>query len=203
MKLRFLAAPAAVLLIGAGLALGACAPVIVGGAATAGVTVAQERSVGDAIDDATIKIELNALFFDADPGLFKDIGFGVVEGRVLLTGAVEDPADRVEAVRITWQVDGVREVIDEIQVTSEGGVLAYTRDVRISFELKAKLLFDGDVIDINYNIETVNGVVYLLGIAQSKVELDRVVDHARTIPYVKKVVSHVRLKDDPRRAASP
>ena len=61
------------------------------------------------------------------------------------------------------------------------------------------MTIDPEVFDINYSVETVNGVIYLMGIAQSKVELERVTDHARELAGVRRIISHVRMKDDPRR----
>ena len=66
-------------------------------------------------------------------------------------------------------------------------------------QLKAKLLIDKDVSAVNYSVDAVRGIVYLMGIAQSQDELDRVIGYARNIRYVQKVVNHVLLKDDPRR----
>lgn len=183
-------------LLFAALAAAGCSPVgvAVGAGATAGVAVAQERSVGDAISDLTIKTTLNARLIEADPTLFSDVSLDVIEGRVLMTGDVKTPDDRVEAVKLAWQVDGVQEVINELQVTDRGGIANYLRDAWISTRLRSDLTFDREIAAINYNIETVNGVVYLIGIAQNQVELDRVLAHARTISHVEKVVSHVRLK---------
>jgi len=118
----------------------------------------------------------------------------VHEGRVLLTGTINSPQNRLDAVRLAWQVEGVRQVIDEIQVTDEGGVLDYSRDVWITAQLRSKITFDSEILAINYSIETVNKVVYLMGVAQSEAEIDRVIRYARNIDYVRKVVSHVRIK---------
>jgi len=175
-------------------ALGGCVSMAVGAVATGGVAVAEERSVGTQVDDFTIKVALNEKLFSYDEQLFQDVSIDVTEGRVLLTGKVLEPDDRVDAVRLAWQVEGVKEVINELQVTDTGGIESYLTDVRISNELRADLLFDSEVSSINYNVETVGGIVYLTGIAQNQVELDRVVDHARTIAGVKEVISHVRIK---------
>ena len=94
-------------------------------------------------------------------------------------------------------------MINEIQVTDESGILDYARDTWISAQLKGRLLVDGDVLSINYGVETVNGTVYLIGIAQSEAELARVIEHARGIEDVKRVVSHVVVKDDPNRPVTP
>lgn len=178
---------------------GACAPVVVGAGATVGVAAAQERTVGNAIDDATIQLQINQTLLETNGTLFAAVGVEVVEGRVLLTGAVPNPEDRVEVVRVAWQVDGVQEVLNEIQISDRGGFAAYINDVRISGQLRIRMLSDRNVADINYSIDTVNGVIYLMGIAQDQTELDTVVGYARSITGVTQVVSHVRLKDDPRR----
>ena len=195
---------AALLALAAGsLALSGCTELIVGTVATTGIAIAEERSVGDAVDDLAIRAELNHLFFQRDVELYQNVSFSVFEGRVLIKGSVPTPEDRIGALRLAWQADGVREVINELQVTDEGGLLDYARDTWISAQLKGRLLVDGDVLSINYSIETVNGTVYLLGIAQDEAEIVRVIEHARGIEDVKQVVSHVVVKDDPRRPVTP
>ena len=95
------------------------------------------------------------------------------------------------------------EVINEIEVTDEGGIGAYARDTAIVTELRSKLLFGKDIQSVNYSIESVNNVVYLLGVAQDQAELDKAIDIARNVRYVRRVVSHVLMKDDPRRFRAP
>ena len=190
--------PGLALLAAMALSLPACTTgPVAGGVATAGVAIAQERSPGNAIDDSliTIAIGSNLLQFNAD--LFQAVDIEVYEGRVLLTGSVPDPDGRIEAVRLAWLAIGVTEVLNEIQVTDRGGLVDFARDTWITTQLRSKLLLDKDVRAINYNVETVNGVVYLIGIAQDQAELERVTNHARTITNVSKVVSHARLKDEP------
>ena len=180
-----------------------CGGSLLGAGATAGIVASQERSGGDAVDDLTIRTALNEAFFREDIKLLSDVSFAVIEGRVLLKGTVIEPEDRIRAIKLAWSVDGVREIINEIQVTNEGGIINYARDTWVSTQLKSLILFDKDIQSINYNIETINGSVYVIGIAQSQKELDQIINHARTITDVKKVVSHVVLKNDPRRAKTP
>ncbi len=189
-------------LIGTALVLGGCAGAVVGAGATAGVAVAQERSVGDAVDDASIQLAINEALLKKDEKLFSSVGIEVVEGRVLLTGSVAKPEDRVEAARLTWQVDGISEVLNEIQVSNRGGLVNYLKDGKITTQLRFQMLRDRDILDINFSVETVNGVVYLMGIAQDQPELDKLINHARNIAGVVKVINHVRLKTDPRRKTS-
>lgn len=189
------------LALAAALALGACDPlsIAVGGGAVTGVAASQERGIKHAANDTSLKLGISDRLLKKDLNLFGKVSVTVVESRVLLTGAVRSDADRDEATRLAWLAEGVREVMNEIQVTNDGDFADIGRDAWITTRLKAQMLTDREVSDINYSVETVNGVVYLMGIAQNAAELARVTDHARTISGVRRVVSHVVLKTDPRR----
>ena len=183
------------------LVLSGCASAIVGGAAAVGVAAAQERTVGRAIDDATIEFKIKDLFLEKSDRLFTRVSVDSVEGRVLLSGTVQTPDNRVDIARLTWQVDGVKEVFNEVEVGDRGGLIDYFKDVRIANELRLKLLADKEVANVNYSVETVNGVIYLMGIGQDQAELERVTSHASNIKGVVRVVSFVVLKDDARRGS--
>lgn len=187
--------------VGSALALSGCAGIIIGGAATAGVAAAEERGLEGAVDDAKIRAEINHLWFQRDIEMYRRVTLAISEGRVLLTGSVPEPEARVEAVRLSWQATGVKEVLNEIQVENQSGAISYGRDVVIANTLRGKMLLDSQIRNINYSVDVVNGIIYVMGIAQNQAELDRVIGHARNIENVKKVVNHVRLKDDPRRAS--
>jgi len=188
---------AALLAALAGLNPSACAPVAIaaGAGAAVGVAVAQEKGASAAADDVRIRTEINGLWFETDENLLYDIELQVQERRVLLTGSIDDPELRLKAVRLCWQVDGVQEVINEIEISDKSGFTNYTRDAQISTELRSTMLVDQDIRSINYSIETVNQTIYLMGVARSKDELDRVVDHARNIEYVRRVRNYVRVKE--------
>ena len=194
--------PLALLVAGA-FALQGCASALIGAGATAGVIAAQERGIKGAISDTGIRAEINHLWLQKNHQIFIDINLQIHEGRVLVTGATKDPQLRADAIQLAWQASGVREVINEVEVNDEGGVVNYARDTAINTELRARLLFAKDIDSINYSIETVNGAVYMLGVAQDKNELERVTEIARNIANVRRVVSYVLLKDDPRRFAKP
>lgn len=195
-SMRRIAAP--LLLIGS-LGLSGCVGAAVGAGAAGGITIAQERSVGAAIDDGVIQANVNHQLLQHSEQLFSKVGIEVVEGRVLLTGVVPSPDDRVTATRLSWKVKGVQEVLNELEVSDKSSIVDFAKDTWITTQLHGRLLADQDVSDINYNVETVNGVIYLFGIAQDEGELQRVTAHARTIKGVSKVVSHVLVKTDPRR----
>ncbi len=179
-----------------------CVSAAIGAGAIATSAAIQERGLRGGIDDTIIRARINSLWLEHDADMYRLVSLSVVEGRILLTGQVRLPRMRIDAVRLAWKAKGVREVINEIKVTDEGGIISYARDSWISTQLKSKLLFDKKILSINYSIETVNGAVYLMGIAQNRQELNRVTNHARTLKYVKRVVSYVRLKTDPRRHKS-
>ena len=161
----------------------------------------EERGVEGVVSDTAIRTKINARWLGHDVDMFVAVQLEVVEGRVLLAGQVEKPEHRVDAVRLAWKVDGVKEVINEIRIAKSRGIDEYSRDGWITAQLRAKILFDKDVASINYSIDCVGRVVYLLGIARSEAEHERVKAHARDIPYVKRVISHAILKSDKRRKA--
>ncbi len=165
--------------------------------ATAGIAAAQEGGISGAVDDARIQISINDLWFKYDVETFRKLDLTINQGRVLITGVVQDPEDRVEAVRLAWQPEGVQQVINEIQVSESEGVIGYAKDTWISTRLRAALTFDREVLSINYNIDTVQGTVYLMGFAQNREELNRVIETARTINGVNGVVSYVKFVGGP------
>jgi len=180
-------------------ALAGCIELFGAGAGAVGVAAVQERSFGHAIDDNKINLAITGKFLEASPTIFAAIDAHVVEGRVSLTGSVKNADDRVEAARLVWQVGGVREVQNEVQINDKSGLLDYAHDLKITTEIVSKMLFDRGVSQINYTIETVNGVVYIMGVSRDAAERDRVVQIARNAGGVKRVVNHALLKDDPRR----
>ena len=184
-------AAAALLLLAT--ALSGCVGLAVGAGATAGTAAMQERGLGGAIDDTVIQTKITSAYFANDVN-FKLISVKVHEGRVLLTGTAPKPEDRVEAVRHAWKVKGVKSVINEIAVQDDSGILDLARDKWVTAQLRLKITFDGKIKAINYAIDTVNGTVFLMGIAQNEEELALVRNHARSIDYVRRVISHVRAK---------
>ncbi len=174
--------------------LSGCAGVVVGAGATTGVIAYQERSVERVFKDKQIGFRIFENWFQFEHTLPTKVSVEVYEGRALLTGAVDDPQIRADAVRLAWKALEVKEVLNEIQVTGPGDAFDFARDSWITAQLTSKITFDENILAINYVIETVNGIVYLIGIAQKQAEVDRVIAHGRALKHVKKIISHVRLK---------
>ena len=184
-----------VMLVGAS----ACSPLGVATSvgAAGGVAAASEGGIRQSVIDTRITLEINDLWFKYSVEAFGKLNLTVDQGRVLVTGIVQNPDQRVEAVRLAWQPDGVVQVINEVRVANSEGISGFARDTWISGSLRTKILFDKDIQSINYTIETVQGTVYLMGVAQDRAELNKVVGHARDTSYVRQIISYVKMKGEP------
>lgn len=187
-----------------GLALTACTPagMAIGGGVVLARSVVQERTTMDALEDTEIKLSISNRLLNHSGELFRDVSVAVTEGRVLLTGSVPERQHKVDAARIAWETEGVIAVEDELTVAEDSSTKAYLTDVRISNTLRFALLTDVKVSSVNYNVETVDRVVHLTGLAKSNEELGRVIRHAQEVKGVERVVSHVLTIDDPRRVST-
>ncbi len=199
MKGFFMKNYAVLSLAAASLLLSSCTPVSlgIGAGVVAGTAAVQEGGVSSALSDARIQTSINDLWFRHDVNMFTKLDLTINQGRVLITGVVQDPSHRVEAVRLAWKPRGVVQVINEVKVADSEGVIGYAKDVWISTRLRTALILDKEVESINYSIDTVQGSVYLMGFAQNQTELNHVIDVTRRIENVKQVVSYVKLVGAP------
>lgn len=172
------------LLLGVFLALAAC---------DLAQGVADDRSAGTVVDDNVIRGKLSIALLGESGDLFVDVSSSVFEGRVMITGSVNDSAAFDQAARIVNQISGVSEVINELQIGEEGGFKTTAGDVTIEGKLKAKLV-QADVKSVNYRWRSVGGNIYILGLAQNQAELDRVLAIVRGTAGVKRIVTHVNIR---------
>jgi osmotically-inducible protein OsmY len=177
--------------------LGGCvAPIAMAGGAALGVAATSEGGIEKSFTDARIETTINDLWFRHNVDMFRKLNLTVDQGRVLITGVVQNPEHRVEAVRLAWKAKGVKQVINEIKVAETSGVTGYARDTWITTRLRTALTFDRNVRAINYSIDTVQGTVYIMGVGRNQAEINRVVETARTIPDVKQVISYVKISGE-------
>ena len=155
----------------------------------------EERSFNNFVEDTIIVAQLKNAYFSNNEKIFFNVSVEVTEGRVLLTGSVEQIDERIEATKLAWGIEGVNEVINEIQISNDEGILDYADDLIMKTKINAKLLLDKDILNLNYSVEVVNSVVYLIGIAQSQEELDSVINISESTYGVQNVINYVRLKD--------
>lgn len=176
------------------LSVSGCVPLVVGAGATGAVVAAQDRGLEQGVDDNEIAFEINRRLADKNGDLFRRVSTQVNKGRVALIGTVARTEDRLTAVEISRKVDGVKQVIDELQVGQPLSFSEKTDDTVITTKLRAEITGDTKISSINYSIDTVRGTVYLMGIAQNQSELDRVIAHARGVSGVRNVISNVEVK---------
>ena len=171
-----------------------CAQVVTGTAVKVATVSQEERSIGEFVDDAIIKTVIKNTYFDQSENLFFNIDVEVSQGRVLLTGTVDNIDLKIEATRIAWSVDEVKTVINEIQISNSDSILNFADDLVISTKILGKLMIEEDINSLNYNIETVNKLVYIIGIAQNEKERDLVLAIAKDVYGVEEVINYINIK---------
>ena len=175
------------------LALAGCAGVVIGGGGAVGTAAYQERGVLGVARDIATATRMRTNLLNAGEDFITGVGVEVYEGRLLLTGTLPNEGMQAETVSMAWKTEGVKDVINEIQ-TGTSSLRDLAKDSWITTQLHSKITLDKKILAINYSIETVNRVIYMIGIAQNQAELDRVVAHAKNISYVKRIINHVRVK---------
>tara|TARA_B100001564_G_C20542571_1_gene625020 strand:- start:253 stop:834 length:582 start_codon:yes stop_codon:yes gene_type:complete len=174
-----------------------CSPanILVSGAGTSMVVAEGDRSLGTVVDDATIKVNIAAKFINSDDNLFVDVGTNVLEGRVLLTGIVDNQEIRIDAVRRVWEVDGVIEVINEIQIGNRATLKEYAQDVWITTQVRSVAAKAVGLRVISYNFETIQGKVYVAGITSRPKQLEDLLIAIKSIKGVKEIINYVIVKE--------
>ncbi len=183
-----------ILWIGIFVTLGGCTPFsfFSSGIATLDTT-SQERGLGGYVTDSEIQARLNVLYFEHNHVLHYRINVTVYEGRILLTGVLPTQEMQEEAIRIAWQVPGVKTVIDETMVGEKRTLGQYASDKFLMNSINTKLFLDSKIRSRNYEVVAVKGVVYIVGLAFNEEELQKVLEICRTTKGVEKVISYVRL----------
>ena len=178
--------------------LHACSPtnILATGSGSAMVIAEGERSMGSVIDDATIKVNIAAKFISSEDNLFVDVSTTVLDGRVLLTGLVDNQEIRIDAVRRVWEVEGVQEVINEIQIGNRATLKEYANDLWINTQAKGLAAKAVGLRVVGYNFETIQGKVYIAGITSKPSQLEDLIEAVKTIKGVKEIVNYVIIKEN-------
>ena len=174
-----------------------CSPVgiLASGGATTMVVAEGDRSLGTVVDDATIKLHLSTKFLKSKNSIFLNINTTVSDGRVLLTGIVENQEIRIDAVKSVWEVSGVKEVINEIEVGDKATLKEYANDLWITAQVKSLAAQTVGFRVLSYNFETIKGKVYIAGISSRPKQLQEIISAIKTIKGVKEIVNYVTLKE--------
>lgn len=181
-----------------------CVAAAVGAGTEAGVSLAEERSIGRKVDDVALYTDISRLYIkDGSSDLFAGVTVDVRHARVMLTGNVGKEQTAQKAVQLAWQARGVEEVINEITINPDAGFMNATQDNLIKKNLEARLLVTKNVWVINYSLNVVNGTAYMLGRVADQAELDRALNVVRTTKGIKRVVNYLQIRpqNDPSRPA--
>lgn len=184
------------LLVGAlGANLGACAPVSMVGAASVNAITKQERTMGETLDDAAASADLRNMMIRAEPAGFAQVGVEVASGRVLLTGSVANSQLKALAEQLAWMQPEVRDVANALNVGKPAPLMRRAMDDVVTSQIRARMISDPLVSGVDFNIETYDGVVYLLGLARTQAEVERAAYIASTTRGVDRVVSYVDVRN--------
>ena len=162
-----------------------------------GVSVALDpRSVGTQIDDSIMQKNLSARVLLLDKKYLLQVKSKVLDGRIFLTGKVDNPEEKLKLTKMAWETDGVRSVRNDIKIKEEFNFKQSSKDILITSKLRAALIFNKNIKATNYQIDTYKRKIYIYGIAISSEEKDEVINEANQISDVENVVASILLVDN-------
>ncbi len=162
-----------------------------------GVSVALDpRSVGTQIDDSIMQKNLSARIILLDKKYLLSINSKVLDGRIFLTGKVDDPEEKLKLTKMAWETDGVRSVRNDIKVKEEFNFKQSAKDLLITSQLRTALILNKNIKATNYQIDTYKKKIYLYGIAITLDEKKEVIKEAKQISDVKDVIASILLVDE-------
>ena len=186
-----------IILILISLILNNCVGVSSTGIFGTGVSVATDpRSLGTQIDDSIMQKNLSARILLIDKNYFLSVKSKVLDGRIFLTGKVEDPEEKLKLTKVAWETEGVRSVRNDIKIKEEFDFKQSAKDILITSQLRTALIFNKEIKATNYQIDTYKKKIYIYGIASSKNEKDLVIQESKEILDVKDVVASILLVEN-------
>ena len=191
MKNRFL------LFLILGLVLSGCVGVSSKGIFGTGVSVAFDpRSVGTQIDDSIMQKNLSARILILDKGYLLSVKSKVLDGRIYLTGKVENPEEKLNLTKLAWETKGARSVRNDIKINEGFDFKRSTKDILITSQLRTALIFNKNIKATNYQIDTYKKKIYIYGIAITSDEKTEVIKEAKEILDVENVIASIITVDD-------
>ncbi len=177
--------------------LSGCVGVSSSGVFGTGVSVALDpRSVGTQIDDSIMQKNLSARMLLLDKKYLLSVKSKVLDGRIFLTGKVENPEDKLKLTKMAWETEGVRSVRNDIKVKENFNFKQSAKDLLITSQLRTALIIDKEIKSTNYQIDTYKKKIYIYGIAMTSNEKEKVIDEAKQILDVKDVIASILLVEN-------
>ncbi len=177
--------------------LSGCAGVASKGIFGTGVSVAFDpRSVGTQIDDSIMQKNLSARILLLDKKYLILVKSKVLDGRIFLTGKVDNPEEKLQLTKLAWEIVGTRSVRNDIKIKEDFNFQQSAKDILITSQLRTALIFNKNIKATNYQIDTYKKKIYIYGIAITSEEKDKVIEEAKEILDVEKVIASIILVDD-------
>ena len=186
-----------ILVVLVGIILSSCAGVSSTGIFGTGVSVALDpRTVGTQIDDSIMQKNLTAKIIIRDKKHLISVKTKVLDGRIFLTGKVDNPEEKLQLTKLSWEIKGVRSVRNDIKIKEEFNFKRSAKDILITSQLRTALIFNKNIKATNYQIDTYKKKIYVYGIALTSEEKDLVISEATEILDVENVVASILLVED-------
>ena len=177
--------------------LSGCGGVASKGIFGTGVSVAFDpRSVGTQIDDSIMQKNLSARILLLDKKHILSVKTKILDGRIFLTGKVQNPEEKLKLTKIAWETKGVRSVRNDIKIKEDFSFKQSAKDLLITSQLRTALIFNKNIKASNYQIDTYKKKIYVYGIALTSEEKDEVIKEAKEILDVENVIASIILVDD-------
>ena len=179
------------------LILNGCVGVSSTGVFGTGVSVAIDpRSIGTQIDDSIMQKNLSARILLLDKDYFLKVKTKVLDGRIFITGKVDDPEEKLKLTKLAWETLGVRSVRNDIKIKEDFNFKQSAKDILITSQLRAAIILNKNIKATNYQIDTYKNKIYIYGIANTSEEKELVIKEAKEILDVSNVVASILLVDD-------
>ena len=162
-----------------------------------GVSVALDpRSLGTQIDDSIMQKNLSARLVLMDKKYFLSIKSKVLDGRIFLTGKVNNPEEMLKITKLAWETEGARSVRNDIKIKEKFNFKQSAKDILITSQLRTALILNKEIKATNYQIDTYKKKIYVYGIALTLGEKELVVNEAKEILDVEDVIASILIVDD-------
>ena len=174
-----------------------CAGVSSKGIFGTGVSVAFDpRTVGTQVDDSIMQKNLSARIILMDKKYLLTVKTKVLDGRIFLTGKVDNPEEKLKLTKLAWEISGARSVRNDIKIKEKFNFQQSAKDILITSQLRSAMIFNKNIKATNYQIDTYKKKIYIYGIALTSEEKDLVMSEAEEILDVKDVVASIILVED-------
>ena len=162
-----------------------------------GVSIALDpRTLGTQIDDSIMDKNLDGRLLKMNKSYFLSVNTKVLDGRIFITGKVDDPEEKLQITKLSWETKGVRSVKNDIRIKEDFNFKQSAKDLLITSQLRTAIIFNKEINATNYQIDTYKKKIYIYGIALTSEERKKVINEAKEILDVEDVIASILLVED-------